>query len=260
MIVRLGSSRGPRVLSPSESIDHFAKQTRGRQTQWAERLSHSLDAFADIEHEIDEHYRQGAGQLMAALLGKVMLQPVMAEKVEETRQASAVALRASQPRSLQLRLLCGLVLFVSTAYCAPRRNKRNNAQPHEQQAGLYPELAALGFFKGCSPALQSTVARIVALSPSIAVAHKELAREGISWTRRPSVGLPNSWAHRCWRSGSGNCWRGGRASFPPGRTFAGGVWSCNSTADVFAFGKTSPVGGVKGNAASLLLPGENRKC
>ena len=71
------------------------------------------------------------------------------------------------------------MLFVSTAYCAPRRGKRDNAQPHEQQAGLYPELAALGFFKGCSPALQSTVARIVALSPSIAVAQKELARQGI---------------------------------------------------------------------------------
>jgi len=38
---------------------------------------------------------------------------------------------------------------------------------------------ALGFFKGCSPALQSTVARIVALSPSIAVAQKELARQGM---------------------------------------------------------------------------------
>ena len=178
MIVRLDSPQGPTVLSPSKAIEYFAKQTQGRQTQWAKRLSDDPDALAEIEREIDEHHRQGAGQLMAALLGKVTLQPVMAEKVEETRQASAVALRA-QPRSLQLRLLCGLVLFVSTAYCAPRRNKRNNAQPQEQQAGLYPELAALGFFKGCSPALQSTVARIVALSPSIAVAQKELARQGM---------------------------------------------------------------------------------
>jgi hypothetical protein len=32
---------------------------------------------------------------------------------------------------------------------------------------MYPELAALGFGKGCSPALQYTVARIVALNPSM---------------------------------------------------------------------------------------------
>jgi hypothetical protein len=179
MIVRLDSPQGPQVLSPSEAIAQFAKQTQSRQTQWAKRLSDNPDAFAEMEREIDGHYRQGAGQLMAALLGKVTAQPAMREKAEAIRQASVVALRAPQARPLQLRLLCGLVLFVSTAYCAPRRKQPNLARPPEQQAGLYPELAALGFFKGCSPALQSTVARIVALSPSIAVAHKELAREGL---------------------------------------------------------------------------------
>lgn len=179
MIVRLDSPQGPQVLSPSETITQFAKQTQTCQTRWAKRLSDNPDVFAEIEREVDEHYRQGAGQLMAAVLGKLTTQPAVAAKAEAIRQASAVALRAPQARPLQLRLLCGLVLFVSTAYCAPRRKQPHLAPPPEQQAGLYPELAALGFFKGCSPALQSTVARIVALSPSIAVAHKELAREGI---------------------------------------------------------------------------------
>ncbi len=179
MIVRLDSPQGPQVFSPSEVVKHFAKQTQDRQTQWGRNLSDNPDALAEMEREIDEHYRQGAGQLVAALLGQITAQPAMAEKVEEIREASVVALRAPQPRCLQLRLLCGLMLFVSTAYCAPRRNKGNKAQPHAQEAGLYPELAALGFFKGCSPALQSTVARIVALSPSIAVAQKELVRQGM---------------------------------------------------------------------------------
>ena len=98
---------------------------------------------------------------------------------QRIRREAAVPLRAPQPRPLQVRLLCGLVLFVSTWYCAPRGGKRGTAPSVEQQAGLYPELAALGFGKGCSPALQYTVARIVALSPSIAVAQKELARQGI---------------------------------------------------------------------------------
>jgi hypothetical protein len=88
-----------------------------------------------------------------------------------------VALRAPQPRPLQARLLCGLVWFVSTWCCAPRGGKRGASPPQEQ--GLYLEPAALGFGKGCSPALQYAVARIVALSPSIAAARKELARQGI---------------------------------------------------------------------------------
>ncbi len=74
-------------------------------------------------------------------------------------------------------LLCGLVLWVTTAYCAPRRTKKTD--PTEQLVGLYPELAALGIGKGCSPALQYKVARLVALSRSIDAAREELRREGI---------------------------------------------------------------------------------
>ncbi len=184
MEVRLESAEGPQVMSPSVSIDHFAKQTRLRQTQWARRLADDPDAFAEIEQEIDQHYRQGAGRLVAALLGKVTSQPAMAHQAQRIRGAAAAPLRAPQARLLRVRLLCGLVLFVSTWYCAPRRGKRGTSQPQEQQAGLYPELAALGFGKGCSPALQSTVARIVALSPSIAVARQELARQGIALNKK----------------------------------------------------------------------------
>jgi hypothetical protein len=179
MEVRLTSTEGPRVASPAATINHFAKQTRLRQTQWAQRLADNPDAFADIEQEIDHYYRQGAGHLSAALLTKVTSQPVVAERAEKIRQEAAAPLRAPQSRPLRVRLLCGLVLFVTTGYCAPRHGKQSTSQRHEQQGGLYPELAALGFGKGCSPALQYTVARIVALSPSIAVARKELARQGI---------------------------------------------------------------------------------
>ena len=179
MEVRLESSGGPQVASPLASVDHFAKYTRFRQTQWARRLADDPDAFADIEQEIDQHYRQGAGHLVAALLGKVTSQPAMREQARRIQREAALPLRAPQPRPLQVRLLCGLLLFLGTSYCPPRRGKRSSSPPQEQQAGLYPELAALGFGKGCSPALQYTVARMVALSPSIAVARKELARQGI---------------------------------------------------------------------------------
>jgi hypothetical protein len=179
MEIRLESPKGPQVISPSGSIDHFAKQTRLRQTQWQQRLADDPDAFADIETEIDEHYRQGAGHLVASLLGKVTSHPAMVQQAQRIREAATTALRAPQSRPLQVRLLCGLVLFISTSYCAPRRGKQYVLPGHEQQAGLYPELAALGFIKGCSPALQYTVARIVALSPSIAMAQKELARQGM---------------------------------------------------------------------------------
>ena len=39
MEVRLESPEGPQVMSPPGSIVHFAKQTRPRQMQWAQRLA-----------------------------------------------------------------------------------------------------------------------------------------------------------------------------------------------------------------------------
>ena len=177
MQVRTDSKNGAPVASPSGTIEAFQTQTQGCVEQWIQQLQDDPDRFADIEQQIDQHYRQGGGQLLASLLVQVTENPQMDENVQQVRQDAAIPLRAPQPRTLKVRLLCGLVLWVSTAYCAPRRTKATD--PSEKLAGLYPELAAFGFGKGCSPVLQYKVARIVALSPSIDVAWKELKREGI---------------------------------------------------------------------------------
>jgi hypothetical protein len=221
MEVRLESSEGPQVASPSQTVDHFAKQTRLRQARWAQRLADNPDAFADIEQEIDQHYRQGAGQLVAALLSKVTSQPAMSEQAGRIQREAALPLRAPQPRPLQVRLLCGLLLFLSTSYCPPRRGKRSSSPSQEQQAGLYPELAALGFGKGCSPALQYTVARIVALSPSIAVACRELARQGIRLNQKAVRRMAEQLGMQmlALRQREVLAWRAGK--LPAGSEFAG---------------------------------------
>ena len=68
MKIRLGSAAGPQLGSVPECIDHFAKETQVRQMQWAQRLTEDADKFAEIEAEIDQYYRLGAGQLTAAML------------------------------------------------------------------------------------------------------------------------------------------------------------------------------------------------
>ena len=177
MEVRMDSKNGTPVASPLEVIETFLMQTQRNIIQWAEQLQETPDRFTEIEEQIDQHFRQGGGQLVASLLATTSEEPEMEEHVQELRQNAVVPLRAPQDRPLKVRLLCGLVIWITTAYCAPGRTKE--VDPTEQLAGLYPELAAFGFGKGCSPALQYRVARIVALSPSIEVARKELRREGV---------------------------------------------------------------------------------
>ena len=177
MEVRTDSKNGAPVASPSDTIKAFEVRTQVCREQWIQQLQDDPDRFADIEQQIDQHYRQGGGQLVASLLGEISQNPQMDEHFRQVCQDAALPLRSPEPRPLKVRLLCGLVLWITTIYCAPRR--RRDVDPSEQLAGLYPELAAFGFGKGCSPALQYKVARIVALSPSIEVARKELRREGI---------------------------------------------------------------------------------
>jgi hypothetical protein len=77
-----------------------------------------------------------------------------------------------------VRLLGGLVLCVATWYCGPKR--RTGTGRGREGAGLYPELAVLGFHEGNSPALVRRVGRRAALLPSFAVAQAELADDGVA--------------------------------------------------------------------------------
>lgn len=77
-----------------------------------------------------------------------------------------------------LRLLGGLIVWVSTLYCGPAARTGKKRGP--EGSGLYPELAVLGFSEGSSPALASKIGRLTALLPSYEVARRELADEGLS--------------------------------------------------------------------------------
>lgn len=76
-----------------------------------------------------------------------------------------------------VRLMGGLVLWISTLYCGPKA--RTGKGRGREGSGLYPELAVLGFSEGSSPALASRVARLTALLPSFQTARDELARDGV---------------------------------------------------------------------------------
>jgi hypothetical protein len=182
MQIRIESRNRQPVDAPVATIEKFQQNTIAQANLWAQKLQDNPDQLADVEQLIDTHYRQGAGQLVAGLLVLVTSGSQMDEHVKNVRENAALPLRSPQACTRKIQLLCGLVLWVSTIYCAPRRNK--NTDPSEQLVGLYPELAALGMGKGCSPALQYKVARLVALSPSIAAAHKELRREGIKLDKK----------------------------------------------------------------------------
>ena len=156
------------IGDPPQQLDDFVKEMEKHQAEWVARLQNNPDEFVRIEEEVHRAFGEGGGRWLAALMRRACQEPDAAE--DAARHGSA---RRRETRTVRVQLLCGLMLWVTTWYVAPpRRKHRQNKSA--QLGGLFPQLAALGFGKACSPGLQYTVARIVALSPSITVAQREL--------------------------------------------------------------------------------------
>jgi hypothetical protein len=96
------------------------------------------------------------------------------KKVEQIKRP----LRAAETRTRRLHLLGGLILWVSTLYCAPSTRKKGKSRG-AHGGGLHPELAVLGFHAGRSAALTSRIARQSTWMPSFEVARQELGRGGL---------------------------------------------------------------------------------
>jgi hypothetical protein len=170
---------GPVIGSPMQTLNSFCSDIHARQASWEERVVQDPAVFHDVQLDIQRHFNQGADRLAAAILARVTQRPEMKAHVQRVRQHAVVPLQTPERRPLKLRLLSGLVVWLTVLYCPPRSKGAKRTDDQEQLAGLYPELAALGIRHGDSPALQALVARTMALCPSIAAARKELRRQGV---------------------------------------------------------------------------------
>ena len=115
MQIRMEDRNQPLVSRPTIAIERFQQDTIARSCEWAQELRSKPDAFSDIEQQIDTHYRRGAGQLVASVLAQITESSSMDQHVQSVRKNAAVPLRSPQPRTVKIRLLCGLLLWVTTA-------------------------------------------------------------------------------------------------------------------------------------------------
>jgi hypothetical protein len=90
---------------------------------------------------------------------------------------------------LTVRLLGGLLLWVTTGYCAPAARTKTGKGRGREGSGVYPEFGVLGIQEGNSPALVREVGRQVALLPSYAMAREELARRGLDLDIKEIYGI-----------------------------------------------------------------------
>ena len=157
----------PPVVSPEEMAGRFHGELIGAMPDWKRRLGEDPSRLAELEHDVHEAFSRGADLVVAGLIALVMKQAGFEEACEQTRQNYRFPLSRGRTRSLRIRLFGGLLVWVTSLYCEPRRGWFRKRE--EKVPGLHVELAQFGFGKGCSPALESRVSRQAALCPSLAV-------------------------------------------------------------------------------------------
>ena len=210
------------VQSVEEMAGRFASELMTLMGGWKERLMSSPAELEQLEREVHAAFSRGADLVVAGLVAVVMKQPAFDAASEQTRTAYAQPLTLGRKRTIRVRLLGGLLIWVASLYCAPRKGSRSS---EEQASGLYVELAQFGCGKGITPGLESRVARQAALCPSLEWARQELERDGVELdvktvrriTYQCGEGLLRLRKHQLllWREGqlpAGNELRGKRVS------------------------------------------------
>ena len=217
--LRVDKQNSPPVVSPEAMAGRFHGELIGIMPDWKLRLGEDPSRLAELEHDVHEFFDRGADLVVAGLIALVMKQPGFNEACEETRANYRFPLSRGRTRSLRIRLLGGLLVWVTSLYCEPRSGwfrKRDENVP-----GLHIELAQFGFGKGCSPALESRVSRQAALCPSLQFAQEELARDGLKMDVKTITRI----TYQCGRgmlalrSDELLRWREGK--LPAGKEFAG---------------------------------------
>ena len=167
----------PPVESPEQMAGRFQAELMTALPAWKAGLGADPGQLENIERAVHAAFARGADLVLVGLIAVVMKTPGFAAACERTRREAAIPLRAGRNRQVQVRLLGGLMMWVTSLYCAHRQRWFGKA--HAPIPGLYVELAQFGFGKGCTPGLQGRVARQAALCPSLKFARQELNRHGV---------------------------------------------------------------------------------
>ena len=166
------------VNTASEEFALFFTKTVPLIQEYESLIRESPGNFPRAERALIAAFKEGADLVSAGFLNTTSKDPSVIAQVKEIHQSSDTPLRAPTRQTIFIRLLCGLILQVTTLYCAPD-GKAKHRDKTESRTGLYPELAAYGFAKKSSAAFEELVARRVAFCPSFEIATQELNREGI---------------------------------------------------------------------------------
>ncbi len=219
------TSSFPCRLTVKGIVERIERRVNRELPAWQQRMAEDPGCLSEIELETLALGREIAGLLTAAVLKAREVRQSVEVRAEAIRRQAGLRSVYRKPRKVVL--LCGLILWMSVCYCAPRTKKKRRGAPRgvgrrgRERVGLYPEWAALGIREGASPELQSEAGRMMVLMPSIEAAREELSRRGVTLDEKTErrLGLELGFQALAHRKDELERWR--RGQLPAGHELKG---------------------------------------
>ena len=142
---RVDGKNSPPVESPEEMVGRFQAELITALPGWKERLTTNPGQLPELEREVQVAFSRGADLLIVGLLAVVMKNESFDDACERTRGDFAYPLERGRPRPIRVQLLGGLLIWVTSLYCAPRRTRTGNTD--EKVPGVHVELKQFEEFR-----------------------------------------------------------------------------------------------------------------
>lgn len=175
--VRVDGSNSPPIESLEEMLARFQAELITALPGWRNRFNADPGQLGTLEREVHAAFARGADLLIAGLMAVLMKAAPFEQACQNARSGFQYPLESGRERQIRVRMLGGLLVWITSLYCAPLKSWSRREK--EKVPGVYIELAQFGCGKGCTPGLQSKVARAAALCPSLQFAQQELERDGV---------------------------------------------------------------------------------
>ena len=110
---------GKQIESVEEMIGRFTGELLGHVGDWKSLLIASPGDLEAIESKVHKVFARGGDMMIAGLLAVTSSEGHVEQAAEQTRRQFSRPLGKGRERMISVRLLGGMILWVTTLYCPP---------------------------------------------------------------------------------------------------------------------------------------------
>jgi len=130
---------GPEVEGTIETAGRFYAEVATLLPQWQQRLEERPERLPEIEQEVHRQFARGADLIIVGLFSLLLKNRDFEQVAEDSRRRFAYPLQKGRQRTTKVRLLGGLLVWVNSLYCAPKKGWFRRKEPGGP--GIHIELA-----------------------------------------------------------------------------------------------------------------------